>query len=54
MTDSTQEIVYLQSINFDNHLPAAKKPLQVNFSDDDILHCLLLVLSFYGYTVWLQ
>jgi hypothetical protein len=37
---------YLQSINSDKHL--RKLPLQVYFLDDDILHCLLWVLSFYG------
>ncbi len=26
-----------------------KVPLQVNFLDDNILHCLLCLLSFYGY-----
>jgi hypothetical protein len=30
----------------DKHLPQV--PLQVNFLDDDILHCLLWVLSFYA------
>jgi hypothetical protein len=32
MTECSQEIGYLQSINYDKHLPQ----LQVNFLDDDI------------------
>jgi hypothetical protein len=48
MTECTQEIGYLQSINYDKHLPQRPFTGQY-FLDDDILHCLLWVLSFYGF-----
>ncbi len=35
----------------DEHLP--QSPLEINFLDDDIFHCLLWVLSFYASPLWL-
>jgi hypothetical protein len=49
MNECTQEIGYLQSITLIN--TGHKVPLQVNFLDVDILHWLLLILSFYDYMV---
>ncbi len=36
MTECTQEIGFLESINSDEHLP--QSPFQVHFLDNDILH----------------
>ncbi len=46
-TECSQEIGYLQSINSDKHLPQSLFTGQF-FLDDDILHWLLWVLSFYA------
>jgi hypothetical protein len=43
MTECTQEVGFLQSLN-----TCRKVSSQVNFLDDDILHGLLGVFSFYG------